>query len=145
MRLSLNISDARDTSTNRFVSTYFGAGVHHIAFAAADAGQRGRAAACRGRAACWKSRPTTTRTSRPGSAWTTAETAELEQPGLLFDSDAEGEFRQAYTLSFQQRFYFEAVERRGSYAGFGAANAPVRMAAQARVLMARGSPEGNPL
>ena len=33
---------------------------------------------------------------------------------------------------FDDRFFFEIVERRGGYAGFGAVNAPVRLAAQAQ-------------
>ena len=37
-----------------------------------------------------------------------------------------------YTDAFHDRFFFEVVQRRGGYAGFGAANAPVRAAAQAR-------------
>ena len=38
--------------------------------------------------------------------------------------------------TFEDRFFFEIVERRG-YKGFGAANAPIRLAAQARLV--RGS------
>jgi sugar phosphate isomerase/epimerase len=41
-----------------------------------------------------------------------------------------GEFFQLYTDFFEDRFYFEIVERRGDYVGFGAVNAPVRLAAQ---------------
>ena len=53
---------------------------------------------------------------------------------ILYDRDGEGEYLQVYTRSFEQRFFFEIVERRGGYAGFGAANAPVRLAAQARLV-----------
>ena len=59
-------------------------------------------------------------------------TAELERLGLLYDRDAQGEFRHTYTETFHDRFFFEITERRDGYAGFGAANAAVRMAAQAR-------------
>ncbi len=38
--------------------------------------------------------------------------------------------RQAYTALFDGGLFFEIVERRGN-AGFGAANAPFRLAAQA--------------
>ena len=38
----------------------------------------------------------------------------------------------AYTHAFQDRFFFELVERRGGYDQYGAPNAAVRMAAQAR-------------
>jgi 3-dehydroshikimate dehydratase len=49
------------------------------------------------------------------------------------DGDGDGEYLQVYTRSFEQRFFFEIVERRG-YAGYGAANAPVRLAAQSRLM-----------
>lgn len=38
----------------------------------------------------------------------------------------------AAAVGFHDRFFFEAVQRSAGYAGFGAANAPVRAAAQAR-------------
>ncbi|MGD7411775.1 hypothetical protein [Ralstonia pseudosolanacearum] len=49
---------------------------------------------------------------------------------MLYDRDTHGEFLHAYTVPFHDRFFFELVQRDG-YAGFGAANAAVRMAAQA--------------
>ena len=57
----------------------------------------------------------------------------LEPLGLLYDEDSQGQFRHAYTQPFHDRFFFEVVERAGGYAGFGAPNAAVRMAAQARL------------
>ena len=51
---------------------------------------------------------------------------------ILYDRDGEGEYLQVYTQTFEQRFFFEIVERR-HYAGYGAGNAPVRLAAQARL------------
>jgi 4-hydroxyphenylpyruvate dioxygenase len=59
-----------------------------------------------------------------------ATLARLRRLKLLYDRDAGGEFLHAYTQAFADRFFFELVERRGSR-GFGAANAGVRMAAQA--------------
>jgi len=50
---------------------------------------------------------------------------------ILYDRDEAGEYFQAYTGSFQGRFFFEIVERR-AYRGFGAVNASIRLAAQAR-------------
>jgi 4-hydroxyphenylpyruvate dioxygenase len=41
-------------------------------------------------------------------------------------------FWHIHTDAFHDRFFFEAVQRAAGYAGFGAANAPVRAAAQAR-------------
>ena len=50
--------------------------------------------------------------------------------GVLYDRDARGEFLHFYTPPVAGRLFFEVVERRGGYDGYGAANAPVRMAAQ---------------
>jgi len=48
---------------------------------------------------------------------------------LMYDRDDRGEFLHFYTESLGSVF-FEIVERRGGYAGYGATNAPVRLAAQ---------------
>jgi 4-hydroxyphenylpyruvate dioxygenase len=56
----------------------------------------------------------------------------LRDHHILYDRDGEAEFLQVYTHVFAQRFFFEIVERRGGYAGFGAVNAAVRLASQAR-------------
>jgi len=52
---------------------------------------------------------------------------------LLFDRDEQGDFSHAYTDTFEDRFFFEIVQRRGGYQQFGAVNAAVRMAMQARL------------
>jgi 4-hydroxyphenylpyruvate dioxygenase len=56
---------------------------------------------------------------------------ELEELHVLYDRDENGEYLNAYTRTVGDVF-FELVERRGGYAGYGATNAPVRMAAQRR-------------
>jgi 4-hydroxyphenylpyruvate dioxygenase len=49
--------------------------------------------------------------------------------GILYDRDDKGEFRHCYTVT-TGRVFFELVERGGGYDGYGARNAPVRLAAQ---------------
>ncbi|MBQ1097436.1 sugar phosphate isomerase/epimerase and 4-hydroxyphenylpyruvate domain-containing protein [Streptomyces sp. b94] len=49
--------------------------------------------------------------------------------GILYDRDAHGIFRHCYTHTVG-RVFFELVQRDGGYRGYGAANAPVRLAAQ---------------
>lgn len=49
--------------------------------------------------------------------------------GILYDRDAHGSFRHCYTRTVG-RVFFELVERNGGYRGYGARNAPVRLAAQ---------------
>ena len=76
-----------------------------------------------------RSRRTTTRTWTHGSAWTPDFLATLQDLNLLYDRDADGEFLHFYTATVGSVF-FEMVERRGSYDGYGAPNAPVRHAVQ---------------
>jgi 4-hydroxyphenylpyruvate dioxygenase len=57
----------------------------------------------------------------------------LRDLGVLYDRDARGgELLHFYTPPIAGRLFFEAVERSGGYDGYGAANAPVRVAAQRR-------------
>ncbi|MGI5429854.1 bifunctional sugar phosphate isomerase/epimerase/4-hydroxyphenylpyruvate dioxygenase family protein [Streptomyces sp. CA-179760] len=49
--------------------------------------------------------------------------------GILYDRDAHGVFRHCYTRTIG-RVFFELVQRDDGYRGYGAANAPVRLAAQ---------------
>ncbi|MDQ0275928.1 4-hydroxyphenylpyruvate dioxygenase [Arthrobacter silviterrae] len=53
----------------------------------------------------------------------------LRELNLLYDRDADGEFLHFYTATVGSVF-FEMVERRGGYDGYGAPNAPVRHAVQ---------------
>jgi 4-hydroxyphenylpyruvate dioxygenase len=55
--------------------------------------------------------------------------ATLQELNLLYDRDASGEFLHFYTATVGSVF-FEMVERRGGYDGYGAPNAPVRHAVQ---------------
>jgi 4-hydroxyphenylpyruvate dioxygenase len=55
--------------------------------------------------------------------------ATLRELNLLYDRDASGEFLHFYTATVGSVF-FEMVERRGNYDGYGAPNAPVRHAVQ---------------
>lgn len=56
--------------------------------------------------------------------------AALRELDVLYDRDGDGgEFRHCYTATYG-RVFFEIVQRTGGYRGYGAANAPVRLAAQ---------------
>ncbi|GHE74791.1 4-hydroxyphenylpyruvate dioxygenase [Streptomyces cellulosae] len=52
-----------------------------------------------------------------------------QELGILYDLDAQGTFRHCYTHTVG-RVFFELVQREGAYRGYGAPNAPVRLAAQ---------------
>lgn len=61
--------------------------------------------------------------------FTEGELATYRELGILYDRDAQGEFRHCYTRTVG-RVFFELVQRDGGYEGYGAQNAPVRLAAQ---------------
>ncbi|CAO3440790.1 bifunctional sugar phosphate isomerase/epimerase/4-hydroxyphenylpyruvate dioxygenase family protein [Azospirillum endophyticum] len=136
VRLPLNISESRRTATGRFVSATAGAGVHHVAFATTDAERllEERLAAGAPFLAIPANYYDDLAVKHPLDDDTLAA---LKQRELLYDrdgqGDAGGEFLHAYTDSFEDRFFFEVVERRGGYRQFGAVNAPVRMAVQAQL------------
>jgi 4-hydroxyphenylpyruvate dioxygenase len=132
VRLPLNVSESGRTGTGRFVSAFAGAGVHHIAFAVADAGAATDAAAAAG-APMLDIPPNYYDDLGARFGLADSELALLARRHLLYDRDADGgEFLHAYTRAFRDRFFFEIAERQRAYHGFGAANAAVRMAAQRR-------------
>ncbi len=130
LRLPLNISESRKTSTGRFVTAFAGAGVHHVAFDTKDIFAAVKALRVAG---------LKTLQIPPnyyddlGARWglDDALLSQLRAHDVLYDRDAGGELFQFYSHAFDSRFFFEVIERRGAV-GFGAANAAVRMAAQAR-------------
>ncbi|WP_427918596.1 bifunctional sugar phosphate isomerase/epimerase/4-hydroxyphenylpyruvate dioxygenase family protein [Streptomyces sp. cg40] len=61
--------------------------------------------------------------------FTEGELETYRELGILYDRDAGGEFRHCYTRTVG-RVFFELVQRDGDYRGYGAPNAPVRLAAQ---------------
>lgn len=132
VRLPLNVSESTLTVTGRFVSALARAGVHHIAFAAEDAVAAVDSAIAR-KAPLLDIPDNYYEDLGARFGLPEAELAALRQRHLLYDSDAAGRtFRHAYTHAFRERFFLEIAERTGGYAGFGAANAPTRMAAQRR-------------
>ena len=131
LRIVLNASEGRGTLTGRFVSAFAGAGVHHVALATPDILRTAQELEVRHASLL----PMPTNYYDDLSArWALddATLGELQKHGLLYDRDEAGEFRHLYTDTFHDRFFFEAVQRQAGYSGFGAANASVRTAAQAR-------------
>jgi 4-hydroxyphenylpyruvate dioxygenase len=131
-RLVLNASQSRQTLSSRFLTDLFGSGVQHIAFATNDI----FATAKRLRAAGVEL------LEIPENYYDDLEARIDLQPGaldrlrandVLYDRQGTGEYFQAYTKTFDGGFFFEFVERR-AYPGFGAGNAPIRLAAQTRLV-----------
>ncbi len=130
VRLPLNISESRETATGRFVSAFAGAGVHHMAFDTSDIFTA--VAAMRGHGAKFLPIPQNYYDDLQARHSLDDDFIErLQALDLLYDRDEKGEFIQAFTETFDDRFFCEIVQRDG-YEGFGAPNATVRMAVQAQ-------------
>ncbi len=130
VRLPLNISESRETATGRFVSAFAGAGVQHIAFATNDIRTTARdlaEAGCR----LLPIPPNYYDDLAARHGLDDGFLAELQELDLLYDADECGTFIHGFTETFDDRFFFEIVERNG-YQQFGAVNASVRMAVQAQ-------------
>jgi 4-hydroxyphenylpyruvate dioxygenase len=130
IRLPLNISQSRNTATARSVSAYSGAGVQHIALATDDI--FAAVTEIKRRGVPMLAIPANYYDDLLAKFGLDEDLiARLAAADILYDRDGDGEFFHAYTDTFDDRFRFEIVERR-HYDGYGAANAPVRMAAQAQ-------------
>ncbi|SDZ57307.1 3-dehydroshikimate dehydratase QuiC [Pseudomonas sp. NFIX28] len=132
IRLPLNISENRKTAISHALSSYGGSGVHHIAFDCDDI---------------------FTEVSRAKEAgvplldiplnyyddlaarfdFDDEFLSELAYYNVLYDRDAQGgELFHVYTEPFEGRFFFEIIQRKNGYVGYGAANVAVRLAAMAK-------------
>ncbi|HSV23080.1 MAG TPA: TIM barrel protein [Xanthobacteraceae bacterium] len=131
LRIALNASQSARTQASRFLTEAFGSGVHHIALATDDL----LATVARLEANGVALLPIPENYYDDLEAKTDLSPARIEQfksHNILYDHDGSDEFLQVYTRTFEERFFFEIVERRG-YRGFGAANAAIRLAAQTRL------------
>jgi len=130
LRVILNGSSATRTLSSRFINEFFGSGVQHIAFSCNDI--FATVADMRLRRADFLTIPDNYYDDIEAKYDLDAATmAALRDNQILYDREGDGEFFQIYTHTFDERFFFEIVQRR-NYAGFGAPNAAVRLAAQTR-------------
>lgn len=131
LRITLNGADARRTLAGRFVEETFGASVQHIAFACEDIFRSAALLASKGFPVL-----------RIGDNYyddvearfglDPALVERMRASFILFDEDAGGQFFQLYSEPGADGFFVELVQRRGNYQGYGAPNAPFRIAAQKR-------------
>ena len=129
-RMTLNGSMGSQTLSSRFVQNYMGAGVQHIALETRDVFAAAETARANGLAMLEISRNYyDDLESRFGLD--TALIDRMAALNILYDRDGEAEYFQFYSRAFSKRVFFEVVERRG-YDAYGAANATIRLASQAR-------------
>jgi 4-hydroxyphenylpyruvate dioxygenase len=132
LRIILNASQSQRTQSSRFLAEVFGSGVQHLAFATDDILSTAQRLA--GNGVDLLPIPENYYDDLEAKLDLAPQLLEaLKAHNVLYDRDGDAEYFQIYTQSFEQRFFFEVVERRG-YRGYGAANAPVRLAAQARMI-----------
>jgi 4-hydroxyphenylpyruvate dioxygenase len=129
LRIALNIGEGGATGVSRFLDAFGGSGFQQIALSSNDIFAAVEAARASGVAFL----------PIPDNYYDDLSTrfdiardllARMRALGMLYDRMKDGEFFHIYTRTFQNRFFFEIVERR-NYDSFGAANTPVRLAAQA--------------
>ncbi|WP_138466223.1 bifunctional sugar phosphate isomerase/epimerase/4-hydroxyphenylpyruvate dioxygenase family protein [Poseidonocella sp. HB161398] len=137
-RITLNGAETHRTLAGAFLAESFGAPVQHIAFACADLFATADALVAKG------FQPL----QIPGNYYDDIASrfeldpellAGMKRRQILYDEDAHGAFLQIYGRPFDGGFFFEIVERRG-YRGYGAPNAPFRIAAQKRLAPPKGMP-----
>jgi 4-hydroxyphenylpyruvate dioxygenase len=131
LRIAVNASQSQHTQSHRFLSDFFGSGVQHIAFATPDLFATAKTMRMNGVRVL----------QIPANYYDDLEARfalpddlieRLKTGNILYDRDDSGEYLQVYTAAFADRFFFEIVQRSCGYRGFGATNAPIRIAAQSR-------------
>lgn len=139
LRITLNGAENRKTLAGHFIAESFGSAVQHLAFRTPDIFGTAVALEANG------FRPLTISpnyyddlAARFGLSSEFIE--RLRAANILYDRDERGEYFQLYSPNYGEGFFFEIVERRGGYSGYGAANAPFRIAAQKRTIRPKGMP-----
>ncbi|AZD57194.1 4-hydroxyphenylpyruvate dioxygenase [Pseudomonas chlororaphis subsp. aurantiaca] len=132
IRLPLNISENRKTAISHALSSYGGSGVHHIAFDCDDI----FAEVSRAKEAGVPLLDIPLNYYDDLAArfdFDDEFLSELAYYNVLYDRDAQGgELFHVYTEPFEGRFFFEIIQRKNGYVGYGAANVAVRLAAMAK-------------
>jgi 4-hydroxyphenylpyruvate dioxygenase len=131
LRITMNASQSLRTQSSKFLVEYFGSGVQHIAFNTDDIVATAKKMKANGVPIL--EIPENYYDDVEARFGLPAERLDiLKANNILYDKDADGEYLQLYTQAFKDLFFIEIVERRG-YKGFGAINAPIRLAAQSRI------------
>ena len=139
-RITLNGAETHRTMAGNFLADSFGASVQHIALGTKNIFATSEALAARGFARLPMS---DNYYADLAARFDLAPDmlARMQAGSILYDEDAQGAFFQLYSRPFAGGMFIEIVERRGGYRGYGAPNAPFRIAAQKRFLRQKGIPK----
>lgn len=139
-RITLNGAENRRTLAGHFLEENFGSAVQHLAFETGDIFATAEGLGANG----FKPLTISPNYYDDLDARFGLEDdflTDLKRYGILYDRDESGgEYFQLYSPFFGEGFFFEIIERRGGYNGYGAANSQFRIAAQKRFLRAPGVP-----
>ena len=133
LRITLNGAETYRTLAGNFLADSFGASVQHVAFACEDILASAGQLAARG----FQVLPMGANyyddlASRFDLA--PDHLARLRAANALYDEDAGGRFHQIYSRPFASGMFVEIVQRDPGYRGYGAPNAPYRIAALKRLM-----------
>jgi 4-hydroxyphenylpyruvate dioxygenase len=132
-RVTLNGVDSDQTLAGRMLANTSGAGIQHIAFATRDMFATALALRQRGFVSL-RIAPSYYDDLAARFDLAEAQLDRMRELNILYDEDETGKLLQLYSEGLDGGIFFEIVERRGSYQGYGAANAPIRIAAQRRAM-----------
>lgn len=138
-RVTLNGAETHRTMAGAFLADSFHASVQHVALASDDIFATAEALSARG----FRALPISSNYYADLAARFDLDPhmlARLKAGNILYDEDANGVFLQLYSYPFAGGMFFEIIERKGGYAGYGGPNAPFRIAAQKRLMRAKGMP-----
>lgn len=132
-RVTLNGAETYRTLAGNFLADSFGASVQHVAFGTEDILATAQALSRRG----FQALPMGANYYDDLAARFDLDPDTLENlraANVLYDEDAGGRFWQIYSRPFASGMFFEIVQRDPGYAGYGAPNAPFRIAALKRLM-----------
>ena len=138
-RITLNGAETHRTMAGNFLADSFGASVQHVAFSTDDIFSTAEELARRG----FEPLPMSENYYADLAARFDLPPGMLDRlaaANILYDEDASGAFFQLYSRPYAGGMFFEIVERRAGYGGYGAPNAPFRIAAQKRLMRGKGVP-----
>ncbi len=139
VRVTLNGAETHRTLAGSFLADSFGGAVQHVAFASDDIVATARSMAALGFKAL-EMPENYYNDLRARFSLSPGHLAELQKLSILYDEDSNGAFYQFYSQPFAGGLFFEIIQRVDGYDGYGAPNAPFRIAAQKRRMRQKAIP-----